>query len=168
MYILMFSFRKSPARKLQQGFTLIELMIVISIIGILATIALPQYQTYVARSQVSRVISEAGALRSIIEICVNNGILEVGKASERKCDPQATGSSILIGPTQGDIVLLGQTGVPQVTLENTGIGKIEAIFGNKAMPKLIGKKIIWLRNADGSWKCKSEVDPKYTPQTCSA
>ena len=46
--------------KAQKGFTLIELMIVIAIIGILAAIAIPQYQNYIARSQVTRAMGEAG------------------------------------------------------------------------------------------------------------
>ena len=55
-----------------QGFTLIELMIVIAIIGLLAAIALPQYQIYVSRTQVARVMSEAGALKTAVEYCVRS------------------------------------------------------------------------------------------------
>ncbi|WP_370232436.1 pilin [Marinobacter nauticus] len=57
----------------QKGFTLIELMIVVAIIGILAAVAIPQYQDYTARTQVSRVVSEINALKSNAESIFNNG-----------------------------------------------------------------------------------------------
>src|SRR5690554_6855454 len=57
----------------QKGFTLIELMIVVAIIGILAAVAIPQYQNYVGKAQVSRVMSEVGSLRTGVETCIMNG-----------------------------------------------------------------------------------------------
>src|SRR5690554_4052014 len=65
--------QKIQMNKGQQGFTLIELMIVVAIIGILAAVAIPQYQNYIAKSQVSRVMGEVGSLRTAVETCMMNG-----------------------------------------------------------------------------------------------
>ena len=58
---------------MQKGFTLIELMIVVAIIGILAAVAIPAYQNYIAKSQVSRVMGELGSLKTAVEACVLDG-----------------------------------------------------------------------------------------------
>ena len=56
-------------KKVQQGFTLIELMIVIAIIGILASVALPAYQTYTNKAKFSEVVLASSNVKSAIEIC---------------------------------------------------------------------------------------------------
>jgi len=63
-------------KKTQSGFTLIELMIVVAIIGILAAVAIPQYQNYIARTQVGRVVGEVSALRTAAEEMANRGDLD--------------------------------------------------------------------------------------------
>lgn len=60
-------------KKLQQGFTLIELMIVVAIIGILAAIAVPAYQDYTIKSKVSEGASMAGAARTAIDVAYSEG-----------------------------------------------------------------------------------------------
>jgi type IV pilus assembly protein PilA len=157
-------------KKVQAGFTLIELMIVVAIIGILAAIAIPQYQTYIAKSQVTRAMGEAGAVKTAVETCILEGKVTVGVAPA--CDPQATGSSILFGATQVGAVLPAGTGVPQVAFPTTTTPTITAQFGNSAASALTtpaAQTVVWARSIEGSWSCTSigVAQAKYRPVGCA-
>jgi type IV pilus assembly protein PilA len=155
----------------QAGFTLIELMIVVAIIGILAAIAIPQYQTYVAKSQVTRGMSEAGALKTKVEACLLEGKLTLGQAVT-ECNPDATASSILTGPTYGGMPAAPTgTGYPVIVLGNaTTDATITSTFGNSAAVALTTagtNTVVWTRDAgSGTWTCTSTVPAKYRATGC--
>ena len=76
-------------RSMQKGFTLIELMIVVAIIGILAAVALPAYQGYTQKAKFAEIVTNAAGAKTAIEVCVSsNGITDIaGLASF--CDTAA-------------------------------------------------------------------------------
>ncbi len=147
--------------KKQQGFTLIELMIVVAIIAILAAIAIPQYQAYVARSQASRLMGEVGQIKTAVEDCMNNGRLKVGQGAN-ECDVGATKSSIIDPGSAQD----GKTQVPVATLNADSTATVTAKLGTNASTRIKGKTLTWSRDINGSWSCATTLDPKYVPTGC--
>lgn len=160
-------------KSMQKGFTLIELMIVVAIIGILAAIAIPSYQNYIARSQVSRVMGEAGNIKTAVDNCLLNGKLVLGAAANQ-CQLDATGSNLQKGAKQdGSAAVAANTGVPQVTspLSTTAVNTITATFANGAAGDLqtAGQNtLVWERAVDGTWRCYTTVLEKYRPAACVA
>ncbi|MFJ1258920.1 prepilin-type N-terminal cleavage/methylation domain-containing protein [Cupriavidus sp. CuC1] len=76
---------KKLGRRAQKGFTLIELMIVVAIIGILAAIAIPQYQDYVTRARWTENVTSIASLKQAIAECVQNNVQAAGAAAA-PCD----------------------------------------------------------------------------------
>jgi type IV pilus assembly protein PilA len=160
-------------KQVQKGFTLIELMIVVAIIGILAAIAIPQYQTYIAKTQVTRAVGESGSIKTAAETCILDGKTEVGDGAG-KCDPQATGSSILdvAGTSQTSVAIPTTTGVPQLTLPATANdpATIVATLGAGAAASIRGGVVTWTRSVDGTWTCSVDATilDKYRSRGCEA
>ncbi|MFB9242726.1 pilin [Massilia antarctica] len=137
----------------QRGFTLIELMIVVAIIGILASVALPAYQIYVSRSQVTAGLAEMAAGKVVVE----------GKIAE------GMDAAITL---PDDLGLRDSTKRCDVTVSVvlSGVAKLECTLkGNSSVNGLV---IAWVRTADtagvpASWSCTSTVPTNVKPKDCS-
>lgn len=159
--------------KAQKGFTLIELMIVVAIIGILAAVAIPQYQNYVARSQVTRVMQETGALKTAVEACINEGRTTIGTAAGN-CDPGGTPSNLMATATGTSAMVSGTppttgAGTASVTSPLTATSTIQATFGNNAAAVLTTgtpSTLTWTRNANGGWTCATTAPANLRPVGC--
>ena len=138
---------------MQKGFTLIELMIVVAIIGILAAVAIPAYQNYIAKSQVSRVMGEVGALKTTVEACVLDG--------------KDTGTcNGVLGATASN--LQAAPGTPTLTINADGSATLVATFGQNAAADLkqTPDTLTWTRSTAGAWTCGTTVAAKYKPTGC--
>ncbi len=147
----------------QKGFTLIELMIVVAIIGILAAIAIPQYQNYISKSQVSRVVSETGAMKTAIETCLLDG------KTAATCNIGWTKSNLLAATatTDATAAATGQTGlVIGWPADATASATITGTFGDSAAQILKDSKVQWTRTPEGTWTCKSNVATKFAAAGC--
>ena len=114
----------------------IELMIVVAIIGILAAIAIPAYQNYIAKSQVTRVLAEISPMKTAIETNLLNGE-DVTAAAD-------------LGYTTSTLLTEAPT---VVSSKSAGTASITGKVGNKAAAALTGSEVILTRAATGAWTC---------------
>ena len=141
-------------RSIQKGFTLIELMIVVAIIGILAAVALPAYQDYTARAQVSEAVSLAGGQKAAVaEYYADKGAMPTSNASAG------------ISSTPGDIngkyvasVTIGAAGAITAAMKGTGVASGLANTTITLTPTL--------NNGSISWACTGSMAEKLRPASC--
>ncbi|APP02058.1 pilin [Xanthomonas perforans] len=134
-----------------KGFTLIELMVVIAVIGILAAVALPIYQGYVARTQVTSALGEISVGKTSYELL----IAKEAAASEFTAEGIGLQASTVRCRTV-DVTFLPATSAGSIKCSMNGALEVQ------------GKEIRWQRDSSGSWSCLSTVGQRYIPTGCLA
>ncbi|CAO1663712.1 pilin [Vreelandella indica] len=157
----------------QGGFTLIELMIVVAIIGVLASIAVPQYQNYVGRAQATEAFTATAGLRTDIGLYFSENGNFVGYMQP------AGGQPSYIAQTASEI---GGEYIDDVTLDGGASGGFTVAFDNGVhsdssmtiQPMISvqnGTEVVASNNTDGGqitgWRCSSDdIDDTYLPSAC--
>ena len=136
----------------QKGFTLIELMIVISIIGILAAIAIPAYLDYSGKSRVTAALAEIRPGVTHYEVMFNDARPAADFTLANMNMPASTANCSTIT-------------VSEPNADGSATAAISCnLIGN---PLINGKIVRYDRSADGKWQCKANTDSQfYLPQGC--
>ncbi|NMG35465.1 prepilin-type N-terminal cleavage/methylation domain-containing protein [Azoarcus sp. TTM-91] len=165
-------------KTIQKGFTLIELMIVVAIIGILAAVALPAYQDYTARAQASEAMTLLGGLKiPTVEAITNNPLAAACSTTASTpavtdADGNITTAAVAAGAlaAENNLVLSGNY-VASITAAPVGTNcALTATFRTTGVgDKIAGKTVIFTHNPDnGNWICTSNLDASVRPKTCGS
>lgn len=133
-------------KSFQKGFTLIELMIVVAIIGILAAVAIPAYSAYQAKSKLAASLAEVSAIKTVVETKINEG------------------TAITDNTSAG---ILSTTNCTITTALESGAGTIQcAVLSGP--PTVSAALITWTRDQSGAWSCVTTgaTDAALSPKSC--
>ena len=146
-------------KRVQKGFTLIELMIVVAIIGILAAIAIPAYQDYTVRAKVTEGINLAASAKTTVAEGFESGGINGMNAA-------ATAWAFVATKYVNNITIAQNTGVIKVTFDTTASGIPQLAAGNTITftPSVMGAALADSQPGNVDWACSSADDATATAE----
>jgi len=149
--LVVFTKELKMKRSMQKGFTLIELMIVVAIIGILAAVALPAYQDYTTRAKMSEVVMAAAPAK----LAVTETVSSMGSLAS------------IVGASTGYSFAGATKYVSGVSIaDSTGVISVTSIVPNATGDLLFTPTEVGTDTGQLTWKCSSTINAKYLPSEC--
>ncbi|MBD7959436.1 pilin [Comamonas avium] len=160
-------------RTMQKGFTLIELMIVVAIIGILAAVALPAYQDYTARAKVSELILAASSCRTSVTEASQTGMASTPVDNGFGCGESTSAISQYVASlttSEDGVITVAARNIAQLGTTNVNLELVPYVDTEFATPakaeNFTGAQLMQIRG----WKCQAPttngIDAKYLPASC--